>query len=451
MGALELLDAVARELALFAGVGLLLGGLDDLLVDVCYLALRLFRRRKRLTVATLPPAPPLRFALLVPAWDEAAVIGAMLRSAVERLRGAEYRIFVGCYPNDPATVSAVHLVGDQQVELVIGPRPGPTTKAENLNHLWRAVQASGWASDAVVIHDAEDVLHPDELRVLSALLASEDVVQLPVLPIVDNGSPLLSGHYADEFAESHTKGLVVRSAIGAGLPLAGTGCAIRTAVLEQVAARRGGDAFDGRSLTEDYELGLNLAELGARGCFARVREDGSDALVAVRAIFPCDLSAAVRQKARWVTGIALAGWDRTGWARHGAIGDHWMRLRDRRAPLAMLVLAAAYGAMIAWAVAGGWHWLARTDAKPLSPMIAALLAANTILLGWRLLVRAAFTARAYGWREALVSPVRFLVGNAVDLLAAPRALIAYLRLLRGGAPVWHKTAHRFPDLADAAR
>ena len=59
-----------------------------------------------------------------------------------------------------------------------------------------------------------------------------------------------------------------------------------------------------------------------------------------------------------------------------------------------------------------------------------------------------FTGRAYGWREALVSPVRFLVGNAVDLMAAPRALIAYLKMLRGGPPVWHKTAHQFPALAD---
>ena len=329
VGSLELMDTVARELALFAGVGLLIGGLDDLLVDLCYLILRLFRRRRRLTVATLPPAPPLRFALLVPAWDEAAVIGPMLKAALARLRG-DYRVFVGCYPNDAETIAAVHAVADERVRLAVGSRPGPTTKAENLNSLWRALRGSGWAADAVVLHDAEDVLHPDELTVFAALLADQDVVQLPVLPIVDRGSPLLSGHYADEFAESHTKALVVRTAIGAGLPLAGTGCAIRATLLADVAARRSGDPFDAASLTEDYELGLNLARQGARGCFARVTDDAG-VLVAVRAIFPGELAAAVRQKARWMTGIALAGWDRTGWARPSALGDHWMRLRDRRA------------------------------------------------------------------------------------------------------------------------
>ena len=192
-----------------------------------------------------------------------------------------------------------------------------------------------------------------------------------------------------------------------------------------------------------------MAAQGARGCFARVAERRGGDLVAVRAIFPGELSAAVRQKARWMTGIALAGWDRTGWAGPWAFGDHWMRLRDRRAPLAMLVLATAYLSMILWAVAGAVHWLAGTSSIPLSTAMATLFAINMALLGWRLTMRAMFTARAYGWREAIVSPARFLVGIAVDLMAAPRALIAYLRLLRGGPPVWHKTAHQFPDLADS--
>lgn len=449
MGALDCVDAVARELALFAGVGLLIGGLDDLLVDGCYLLLRAFRGRGRLTVDSLPPAAPLRFALLVPAWDEAAVIGKMLRTTLARLRGADYRILVGCYPNDAATIAAVRAVVDERVQVVIGPRAGPTTKADNLNALWRALHQSDWRADAVVLHDAEDVVHADELRVFAALLAQQDIVQLPVLPIVARGSPLLSGHYADEFAESHGKALVVRSAIGAALPLAGTGFAIRTERLAQAAARRRGEPFDADSLTEDYELGLTLAGQGARGCFARVAERAGGELVAVRAIFPQALDAAVRQKARWMTGIALAGWDRTGWARRGAIGDHWMRLRDRRAPLAMLVLAAAYLAMLTWMMAGVAHWAVGTPPPAPPAELTALLLVNTALLFWRLLARAAFTGRAYGWREALVSPVRFLVGIAVDLMAAPRALIAYVRLLRGGAPVWHKTAHQFPDLADA--
>ena len=98
MGALGWLDAITRELMLFAAVGLLIGGLDDLAVDAAYVLLR--RSRRRLTLATLPPAPPTRFAVLIPAWDEASVIEAMLRTTLARLGDHAVRLFVGVYPND---------------------------------------------------------------------------------------------------------------------------------------------------------------------------------------------------------------------------------------------------------------------------------------------------------------------------------------------------------------
>ena len=59
--------------------------------------------------------------------------------------------------------------------------------------------------------------------------------------------------------------------------------------------------------------------------------------IATRAYFPATLDAAVAQKARWMTGIALAGWDRLGWS--GGLAERWMRLRDRQSVLAALVLA----------------------------------------------------------------------------------------------------------------
>src|SRR3546814_4746345 len=66
------------------------------------------------------------------------------------------------------------------------------------------------------------------------------------------------------------------------------------------------------SWTEDYGIGLRIGALGGRGILARVPEYPGGPVVAVRAYFPATLDAAVRQKARWLFGIALAGWDRTG-------------------------------------------------------------------------------------------------------------------------------------------
>jgi adsorption protein B len=224
-GAVWIIDAAARELMLFAGVMLLVGGIDDLLIDWAYLLRRAWRGTERLAIDALPPlASGGRMAVLVPAWRESAVIGAMLTATLGRYRFGDYLILVGCYPNDRETIDAVAAVAehDARVRLVVG-RPGPTTKADNLNALWRALERddawSGTTTRAVVIHDAEDVVHPDELCLFARLLDNYDVIQLPVLPLVDPRAPLVSGHYADEFAESHAKQLVIRAALGAGMRL----------------------------------------------------------------------------------------------------------------------------------------------------------------------------------------------------------------------------------------
>lgn len=453
-GIIEAVDVIARELLLFAGAGLLIGGLDDLLVDLLYLARRAGAGRKgRMHLHHLSaPVTTGRMIVFIPAWDEAEVIGAMLSTALARFRHDDYRLYVGLYPNDPASIAAAADVAETnaRVRLVVGGRAGPTTKADCLNTLWHALArdraAEGFSVKAIVLHDSEDVVHPAELSVFDSLIEGRAVVQLPVLPLVVPGSRLVSGHYADEFAESHRKQLVVRTWIGAGMPLAGTGCAIAPAMLAGIAARRGGDPFDATSLTEDYELGLRIAELGGEGLFARVTDE-TGGVVAVRAFFPADLVAAVRQKARWMTGIALIGWDRTGWGKPLALGDHWWRLRDRRGPLAMLVLAAAYLGLFADAAAIALHEIEATPLPALDPGLGLLFAVNTLLLGWRLSVRMVFTGRTYGTRESLWSLPRFVVGNFVALAAAPRAMMRYLLILRGRPVVWDKTRHVFPDVS----
>lgn len=140
--------AVAHELALFAACGFLLFGIDDLLVDAIWIGRTLWRRATvytryaRADAATLPgPAFPGRIAIFVPAWDESDVIGPMLANTLAKLRHGDYRILVGCYPNDPATKAVVDLfaAGDARVRAVVTPRAGPTTKADCLNAIYRAM------------------------------------------------------------------------------------------------------------------------------------------------------------------------------------------------------------------------------------------------------------------------------------------------------------------------
>ena len=445
-------DAMARESMLFAATGLLIGGIDDLLIDLIFIIRRLTRAPQgRRTFDTLPPpAHPGSFAIFVAAWDEEAVIGGMLSAAVARLDHPDYRLYVGVYPNDPATIAAASAVArsDPRIRIVIGPRDGPTTKADCLNTLWRRLVSDdaveGHRTKAVVLHDAEDVVHPAELAVFDTLIEGKSVVQLPVLPLIRSGS-WVSGHYADEFAYAHSVQQPVRAALGAAMPLAGTGCAIATDALVAIAAERGGAPFDESSLTEDYELGLHVADRGGAACFARIRDSRDDSLVAVRAYFPDTIPTATRQKARWMTGIALAGWDRTGWSRPQAIADHWMRMRDRRALVSVLVLAIAYAAVLLWPLSVALHWFSGTPGAD-DRLADWLLATTSGLLAWRLLMRMVCTGRSYGAKEAARSLPRFFVGNIVSLIAAPRALHRYLKLLRGEPLVWDKTRHVFPDL-----
>lgn len=440
----------ARELALFAGVGLLLLGLSDLAVDVLWIGHRVKERAARTQTATVPPAHRTGFfAVFVPAWDEASVIADMLRAAVLRLGTAEFRIYVGCYPNDPDTIAAARGVRDPRIRIVVVDRPGPTTKAHCLNLLWLALgedeEVDGTLARAIVLHDAEDVVHSQELAVFDELLDRYDVVQLPVQPLVDPNSRIVAGTYIDEFAESHGKELVVREMIGAALPLAGVGCAISRSAMTWVAALSDGLPFDEDCLTEDYELGLKLHALGGRGTFARV--PAGSGLVVTREYFPATLDAAVRQKARWTVGIALSGWDRLGW--RGGLAERWMRLRDRQSPLAAVLLLAAYVAFLLWLVTLAAEIFLGFSPPPVSALLGSLLAVNFILLCWRLMMRFGFVASAYGVAEGLRAVPRVVVSNLIAIMAAGQAAKRYRNIRRGNGATWGKTSHAFPTALPA--
>lgn len=451
-----------REILLFAVVGLTIGGLDDLLIDLLFLLRRCWRNvtiyahHPRMTTATLPASlHPGRIAIFIPAWREADVIGPMLHHALASWPDDDFQIFVGVYPNDPDTLDIVAPIATNEPRIIIGinPRPGPTTKADCLNILWRAMldmeERSGQLFKAVVLHDAEDVVHPDEIRLFDFMIDRFELVQLPVLPLPGQGSwfaRAISNHYGDEFAENHGKALTVREALGASIPSAGVACAFERATIGRLSNPVHGGPFDPSSLTEDYEAGLQIAHMGGRGVFVRMRDRHGE-LVATREYFPASFGAAVKQKARWIVGISLAGWDRMGW--YGGPAEWWMRIRDRRATLAALVLCAAYLAFLLTAMFTVAGLVTPLHASPLSPPITCLIWFNAGLLAWRIAIRALFVGRAYGWRHGLMSVPRTFMANCITIAAAQRAIFLYAGSLLGEPLVWDKTQHSFPDLKTA--
>ncbi len=448
-----IIELVQRELLLFSAFWLLVGGLNDLCVDLIWISRALWRRFTRyrtkppMRTHQLPPADTHGLiAVLVPAWAEEAVIGAMLSHCRQSWAASScaYRIYVGCYPNDNGTVARVMVAArhDPNVRLVLMGQAGPSTKAHCLNRLWGALLADelagGYKTKAVVLHDAEDAVHRDELDIFDRLVGKGGAVQLPVIPVCSPGSRWISGHYCDEFAEAHGKTLVVREALGAPLPLAGVACAIDRSLLGRIALQSGGKPFDENSLTEDYELGIRIGSAGGRTIMARLL-DREGRLAGTRACFPDTLGASVRQKTRWLTGIALAGWDRLGW--QGNLAQKWMLLHDRRSILAAIVLVAAYLCIVLTTIlllfeAAGLH-----TPQTLPPLTIALLLANSLFLVWRLAVRAAFVAVLYGPGEAMLSIPRSIVANIIAIMAARRACAAYVRHILGEPLRWDKTEH----------
>ncbi len=442
--------AASVELLLFAAVFILLFGLGDVLVDALWLGNRAMRAPAR----DVPRGRALvnRLAIFIPTWHEAEVIGRTLAHASAAWRGNPYRLYVGVYINDGATLLrvAAQAAVEPNIRIVLHNTPGPTTKADCLNAIWRALRADeaieGDRYDAVILHDAEDFVDPGELAAFDRALIDHAFVQLPVIPLMPDRGAWIAGHYCDEFAETHQKDIIVRHHIGAPIPAAGVGCAFRRDAITMIAD--GGDPFSADSLVEDYEMGLAIGQAGLASTFFRGRgPDGS--LIAVRSHFPADIESSVRQKARWITGIALSGWDRIGWVsgwQGWQIATNWMLWRDRRTVLSAIVTIAAYFGAVLLVLSEASASFADVDLGRIPAALGPLLAASSTVLIWRLGMRFLCTARLYGRAQGLRAVPRAFVSNVVTVIAVRRALASYIKALCGAQLTWDKTRHVTTEL-----
>lgn len=452
-------DRLALELLAPLAVWVFASGLDDLVIDLSWFWLLMRRGRGKSAPRKRQRNGEPRIAILAPCWQESAVLERMLQRNVENIQYDNYDIWIGLYPNDAPSLHAVTKASllSEKIHWVVGSRPGPTTKADNVNQLVRGILARerrlGVRYDLFLFHDAEDVVHPLELREAARLIERNHMVQLPVLPLAMPASNITHGVYADEFAEFHSKDLRVRSAFGGFIPSAGVATALRRDVIEKLRILRGDEAFNPQSLTEDYFLGLEVQRLGFRQAFSYARDPQSGELIASRSYFPDTFKTAVRQRTRWVTGNNLQAWERFGWrARPGQLYWFW---RDRKGLINQLpnLLAAClflFGLLRwLWSFFAGMPW-AIGAAIAHSPWLAALLAANAGLVLWRLAVRTGFGWTIYGWRHAALAPIRMPWANVINFCASYRALRGFLHAKFGKKPLlWAKTAHSFPDAAAA--
>lgn len=128
----------------------------------------------------------------------------------------------------------------------------------------------------------------------------------------------------------------------------------------------------------------------------------------------------------------------------------WMRLRDRRAPLTAIVLAAAYLLILVSPILIIAERLEVYEPEPIDPTLRVLLICNFCALLWRSLCRAVFTAREYSLTQGIMSALRMPIANVIAIMAGRRALSAYLASLYSGRVKWdHTVHHSHPALAAA--
>ncbi len=436
-------DAIALWLIVPLTAVILVSGIDDLWIDAAWLWLWATGRFRRFAAA--PNAAERRIAIFVPLWREHQVILDMLAHNIGCVRYSNYQFFVGAYPNDPLTLESIREAEHwwSNVHLAVCPHDGPTSKADCLNWIYQRMllheESGGATFDLVVVHDAEDVMHPEELRLINSYSAEYDFIQIPVLPLAMPVYEFTHGVYCDEFAQAHTRDMPVRAMLGGFVPSAGVGTGYSRRALDRLAEAESNRMFDPACLTEDYENGFRLHALGMKQVFLPLSSTGSNSPAATREYFPSTWQAASRQRTRWITGIALQAWERHGWG--GGWQAYWL-WRDRKGLIGNPASALSFAVFLYALLTRMWT---RVD-LPAWIIPAALVTLPSLAV--RMAVRIGCSWRWFGPGFALLAPLREPYANFLNAWATVRALADYARARWEGRPlVWVKTEHAYPSRA----
>lgn len=432
-------------------VALLLSGIDDL-IPVLICALSRLRAAPAASASSSQEAAnsERRIAIFVPCWKESDVIGNMVRHNLSAIRYRNFDLFLGVYPNDEETVRIAHELAEnfRNVHVAACPHPGPTSKADCLNWIYQRmaryeVQENTYF-DTIVLHDAEDLIHPQALALIDRERARHAMVQVPVLPLPTPVGDFTHGIYCDEFAEYQTIDMRARQFSRSFIPSNGVGTGFAREILERLARERQNRIFDPASLTEDYEIGVYIHRSGFSQLFAPLSHSDKD-FVATREFFPGRVRSAIRQRTRWLTGIALQGWERDGW--RGSWRTRYWFWRDRKGlvtnPLSLLTNLVFLAGLTDWIVSLSMRrpwWFAVAN-----PLVGRLCVATASLQLIRLVLRSLCVANLYGMKMGATVLFRCLHANFVNCVASLCALRNYtIACVKHSSLKWDKTDHIYP-------
>jgi cellulose synthase/poly-beta-1,6-N-acetylglucosamine synthase-like glycosyltransferase len=233
-----------------------------------------------------------RTAIIIPAWNEAAVIGG----SIDRLMRLEYppesvRVYVVDDASSDATPDIVRAKAREHPGRVVHLRRehGGQGKAHTLNHGLATALADGWAQ-ALLIMDADVIFPPPSLRLLSRHLADPRVGA--VTGYIREGSRpgnYLTRFIAFEYVTAQAAARRGQNVLGTLACLAGGAQLHSRANLEAI-----GGQIDTSSLAEDTVTTFKTQLAGHRAVF--------DPHAVVIAEEPGQVAALWRQRLRWARG-----------------------------------------------------------------------------------------------------------------------------------------------------
>ncbi len=464
------------EFGLLMAILFILFGIDDLVWDVTFFIRYHGKKGGEIPLAELDQTVPKLLAVMIAAWKEDGVLTEVMENLIASAQypRSMYHVFLGVYPNDEATLSIARDLEKKHsnIHVIVNVRPGPTSKADNLNHVLRQIKAfeeeRGWSFGAFIVHDAEDVVHPNEFKLENYLIDRHDALQFPVFPLQQ--MPRLRnifrnmtvGTYADEFAENHYLTLTARDRTAAFVPSAGTGFALSRRI---VASMNFDGIFPEDSLTEDYKLSLSLKKKGCHMHYVleaieRLDEEGRlvREFVSTRSRFPGTFRTAVKQKTRWIYGITMQSFRLRDVMRGGELNfvQRYSLYKDWKAKFGNILIIFGYIVFAYFLLSLFFDLPAIYPAGSFSWYLCVAL---TIMMLERQFLRAFAIKNVYGWKSTSVAcflppllPLRLVWGNIINFVATVRAwkqhFLGIKQRKRKGRPAWDKTDHAFlaPDI-----
>lgn len=229
-------------------------------------------------------APKTRFACLIPARNEEAVIAALVRSLREQdYPDALYEIYV--IPNNCTddTEGAARAAGAKIFRCFDPVR----CKGDALHEAVAWLLPRGY--DSFCVFDADNVVHPDFLARMNDAMCAGAKVAKARLRVKNPADSWVSGCYALYFALNDTFFSRSRANLGLSAKLVGTGMAVHRDVLE----RMGG--WNTTTIAEDAEFSARCATLGERVWWVPEAVTFDEA--------PSTFGVSLTQRKRWCSGI----------------------------------------------------------------------------------------------------------------------------------------------------